>query len=511
MALKKMEFDSQQNTEPVEYTWDSQDSGFQESQQSQQQPEYWGRLYPMRSSLRKIDLVNNSVKVGVARFKKIDDHLEVGADVVLERSDLPTNTFLKCSRVHFEIRRVEVRVLGVHTTQVRIFDRSTNGTYINGHCMKRWSDALKWRVLKTNDVIGFPDGKSVPNYDAFIFIDPLVSISSQIPYSIRKKYQVTVRLGAGTFGEVSLVFDKENGKPCAMKTILKDTFVNNRMLNSLQKKLVNELDILQSVKHPNVIQLVDVLDCKKEHFLVLEYMEGKDLEHRLERARQNNEQLEEKLSKLYFYQILQGVQYLHRQGIIHRDLKPANILLASDQKETILKITDFGLSKVLSPATMMKTLCGTKMFLAPEVIEGAGSYEYTEQVDVWSMGVILYLCLSGVEPFYTDTGNVDELIREAVFDLDSTDWNNTSEDAKAVINRMLTKDPNERIRVREIYQMLWLQDEEMIEKANELYSVLDSSNSSSSTMTVDSTFSCSVEEDSLAGFPSPPSKKRRTL
>ncbi|KAK3925377.1 Ovarian-specific serine/threonine-protein kinase Lok [Frankliniella fusca] len=518
-----MDFDSQENTEPVEHTCDSQDSGFLESQQTQSQLEYWGRLYPMRSSLQKIGkyhcfstihLTKNSMKIGMKRFsRKTDSNIDATADVVLSRDNLPLEIFNRCSKIHFEIQRKEVPVLGVTTTQVRIIDHSSNGTYINGHLLKSNSGgSLRCKVLKTNDVIGFPDGKSMPNYDAYIFIDSSLSVSSQIPYTVRKKYQVTVRLGAGTFGEVSLVFDRETGKACAMKTIVKDVFTNNNKLDKYQKKLKNELDILQRVKHPNVIQLVDVLDCKNQHFLILEFMEGNDLEHRLEKVRREEGRLEENLIKLYFYQILQGVQYLHRNGIIHRDLKPANILLASTEKETILKITDFGLSKVLSPATMMKTLCGTKMYLAPEVIRGAGFYEYTEQVDVWSMGVILYLCLSGDEPFYADSGSIEEVITEGVVAMDSPDWSMVSDDAKTVISNLLVKDPNERIKLNEIYHTSWLQDQEMIDRANELYSVLDSSiDSSSSTMIVDSTLSFSMDESSVSGFPSPPSKKLRTL
>lgn len=454
---------SQESTEPVD--WAVGDSGYEGSQMSQPEPEpqHWGRLYPMKASLDVIDLVSNIVTVG-----------KVDTDVVLTRDHLPHEVFGKCSKLHFELQRRQVWRMGAQTTQVELIDRSSNGTFINGHVLRKRSSCSQPRrkILRTNDVIGLPAGSPVI-YEAYVYIDSLVTTSSVIPFPVRKKYEISLRLGAGAFGEVSLVFNRAEGKPYAMKTIVKDVHAYGHVVNGYKKRLLNELDILRAVDHPNVIKLIDVLDCEKEHFLILEYMEGKDLAHRIFQK----ERLEENIVKLYFYQIVKGVEYLHSQGIIHRDLKPANILLLSSKQETVLKITDFGLSKVLSPMTMMKTLCGTRFYVAPEVILGEGSYRYTEQVDIWSMGVILFVCLSGSQSLEGESDGIDRKLKEA-FSVPANEWKMISHEAKLLMEKMLVKAPHRRAKIVEIISSPWMQDEKMIARANSLYGEHKGSSSS---------------------------------
>lgn len=466
---------------------------------TQSEPEYWGRLYPLKSSLQAIDLTKDKYTFG----------LSPDADVTFNQEKIPQEVSRRCSKEHFIIERQQINVMGALTTRVALINTGRNGTFINQHVLNKKANGIsKRKILSTNDVIGLPGLKPCPIYEVYVFIDALMRPSSTIPISVRSKYEVSVRLGAGTFGEVSLVFHKMSKRPFAMKTVVTDMYATGATVNSCKKKLLNELNILQTVNHPNVISLVDVVHCKKEHFLILEYMEGKDLANKI----QESQRLKENTAKLYFYQICRGVEYLHSIGIIHRDLKPPNILLASSKDETLIKLTDFGLSKVLSSSSaMMKTLCGTKTYVAPEIILGGGSFEYTKQVDIWSLGVILYVCLSGIEPFSSEPENILELITEAIYSSPSKVWDPISIEVKSLIKGMLTQDPYERIKISDILSDKWFQgDFEMLARVNTL---CNSSEDLSETFTT-SSFNSSMEyhstlECTLDCTLSPPKKKFR--
>ena len=158
--------------------------------------------------------------------------------------------------------------------------------------------------------------------------------------------------------------------------------------------MLNEVKILQSVSHPNVINLEDVIDTKDYLFIVLELAEGGELfEKIIEKTRLNESE-----AKLHFYQMASAIQYLHSKKICHRDLKPENVLLCSqDDSNPVIKITDMGLSKLVDLGTVLQTYCGTPQYMAPEVIMGAG--QYSLKVDCWGLGVILFILLSGTPPF----------------------------------------------------------------------------------------------------------------
>lgn len=130
----------------------------------------------------------------------------------------------------------------------------------------------------------------------------------------------------------------------------------------------------------------DIVDCQNAVYMVLEMMRGGDLISRIEAKTR----LSEPSSKLLFLQICHAVKYLHDKGITHRDIKPDNILLATNDDETLVKVSDFGLSKFVAKGSIMKTLCGTPYYLAPEVLSTKGEGTYNKKVDIWSLGVVLY-------------------------------------------------------------------------------------------------------------------------
>lgn len=154
--------------------------------------------------------------------------------------------------------------------------------------------------------------------------------------------------------------------------------------------------------------------------------------------------------------IVDGIKYCHDLNIAHRDLKPENLLYLSEDDESIIKISDFGLAKLLdSSDKMMSTVCGTPSYLAPEIISGN---KYTTQCDIWSIGVILYLLLCGYPPFSDDdNAQMMKAIKSGDVRFPSPDWDNVSAAAKDLIGRCLDVNPNTRIRSGEILNHPWMQ------------------------------------------------------
>ncbi|XP_027778023.1 serine/threonine-protein kinase Chk2 [Marmota flaviventris] len=195
-------------------------------------------------------------------------------------------------------------------------------------------------------------------------------------------------------------------------------------------------------------------------------MEGGELFDRVV----GNKWLKEATCKLYFYQMLLAVQYLHENGIIHRDLKPENVLLSSQEEDCLIKITDFGQSKILGETSLMRTLCGTPTYLAPEVLLSIGTAGYNRAVDCWSLGVILFICLSGYPPFSEHKTQVSlkDQITSGKYNFIPEVWADVSEKALDLVKKLLVVDPKARFTTEEALSHPWLQDEDMKRKFQEL-------------------------------------------
>uniref|UniRef100_A0A453DJ57 Protein kinase domain-containing protein n=1 Tax=Aegilops tauschii subsp. strangulata TaxID=200361 RepID=A0A453DJ57_AEGTS len=154
-----------------------------------------------------------------------------------------------------------------------------------------------------------------------------------------------------------------------------------------------ELRFLAAVSHPNIIRLLDVVRTPGCIYLVMELCEGGDLATYIERS---GGRVEESVARNFMRQIGAGLQVLRRHHVVHRDLKPENILLSCLGSDAILKISDFGLSRVLHPGEYAETACGTRLYMAPEVML---FQKYDDKVDLWSIGAILFELLNGYPPF----------------------------------------------------------------------------------------------------------------
>jgi calcium/calmodulin-dependent protein kinase I len=235
--------------------------------------------------------------------------------------------------------------------------------------------------------------------------------------------------------------NKETGERCAIKIIDKSLCKNK------PEMLTNEVDILLRVQHQNIIALRDIFDTPDKMMLCMELVTGGELFDRIV----EREQFNETEAKEVMRQLFSAMAYLHNVGIVHRDLKPENLLLSSE-KDNVIKIADFGLSKIYTEE-MMSTACGTPGYVAPEILECAG---YTKQIDMWSCGVIMYILLCGYPPFYNESDAVlFETIMAGSYEFHSPYWDNISTEAKDLIKKLLVVNPTERITAKQALKHEW--------------------------------------------------------
>ncbi|XP_012927385.1 serine/threonine-protein kinase Chk2 isoform X2 [Heterocephalus glaber] len=301
----------------------------------------------------------------------------------------------------------------------------------------------------------------------FVFFDLTVDDQSVYPKQLRDEYIISKTLGSGACGEVKLAFERKTCKKVAIKIISKRKFAIGSLKELVDSALnvETEIEILKKLNHPCIIKIKNFFDAE-DYYIVLELMEGGELFDRVV----GHKHLKEATCKLYFYQMLLAVQYLHENGIIHRDLKPENVLLSSQEEDCLIKITDFGQSKILGETSLMRTLCGTPTYLAPEVLLSIGTTGYNRAVDCWSLGVILFICLSGYPPFSEHKTQVSlkDQITSGKYTFIPEVWADVSEKALDLVKKLLVVDPKARFTTEEALGHPWLQDEDMKRKFQNL-------------------------------------------
>ena len=253
---------------------------------------------------------------------------------------------------------------------------------------------------------------------------------------------LTKKLGEGTFSIVRLGINKQTNEKVAIKEILKNQIIENNDKNRLER----EIKILKNIRHPNIINLYNIIQTEKKYYLITEYIEGRELFEYIIKKRK----LDEFESCKFFQQLINGIEYLHKLKIVHRDLKPENILI--DEKNGILKIADFGLSNIFSQKNnfMLSSPCGSPCYAAPEMLNG-NKYQ-APQIDIWSCGITLYAMLCGFLPFDDDNNDIlYNKICEGKFIIP----NDISFEACDLIKRILNVDPLKRINIRQIKNHPW--------------------------------------------------------
>ncbi|XP_063172007.1 serine/threonine-protein kinase Chk2 isoform X2 [Candoia aspera] len=403
-------------------------------------PRPWGHLYGLARGFPDCVCLKNEYWFG----------RDPSCDYSFSRLDLPkSEAYRQYSKKHFRIFR-EPGPRGCFVTYLE--DQSANGTFVNDCMVGRGRKIPLAHVAKI--------ALSLPHNKVFVFSD-LVEASHQLEYpkELQEKYVISKTLGSGACGEVKLAFEKDTYSKVAIKIIKKGKFMTDVLPGTDRPfNIETEVEILKKINHPCLIKIIDFFEGK-DFYIVLELMEGGELFEKVQRPAR----LSERTCKLYFYQMLLAVQYLHEHGIIHRDLKLENVLLSSMEENCLVKITDFGQSKIVGETSLMQTLCGTPDYLAPEVLHFAGTAGYGRSVDCWSLGVILFMCLSGYPPFYEKRAQLPlrEQIARGDYCYVEEAWKNVSKDAFDLVQKLLVVDPTRRLKIGEALAHPWLQDENM--------------------------------------------------
>ncbi|XP_016367053.1 SNF-related serine/threonine-protein kinase-like [Sinocyclocheilus rhinocerous] len=255
-------------------------------------------------------------------------------------------------------------------------------------------------------------------------------------------YDLDRTLGKGHFAVVKLARHVFTGQLVAVKVIDK-----TKLDDLATGHLLQEVRCMKLVQHPNVVRLYEVIDTQTKLYLILELGDGGDMYDYILRHEGG---VAEDMAKVHFAQIVRAIAYCHRLHVVHRDLKPENVVFFRQQGT--VKLTDFGFSNHFQPGTMLMTSCGSLAYSAPEILLGE---EYdAPAVDIWSLGVILYMLVCGHPPFQ-EANDSETLIM--IMDCRYTVPNHVSPECKDLISHMLQRDPVKRASLTEIESHPWLQ------------------------------------------------------
>ncbi|CAL0317540.1 unnamed protein product [Lupinus luteus] len=266
---------------------------------------------------------------------------------------------------------------------------------------------------------------------------------------VKTTYSIGKELGRGQFGVTHLCTHKATGKQYACKTIAKRKLVNKEDLEDVKR----EVQIMHHLTgQPNIVELVGAFEDKQSVNLVMELCAGGELFDRMIAKGHYTERGAASLLRT----IVQTVHTCHSMGVIHRDLKPENFLLLNKDDDSPLKATDFGLSVFYKQGEVFKDLVGSAYYIAPEVLKR----KYGPEVDIWSVGVILYILLCGVPPFWaeSETGIFNSILRGHV-DFTSDPWPSISPQAKDLVRKMLNTDPKQRLTAYEVLNHPWIKED----------------------------------------------------
>lgn len=345
------------------------------------------------------------------------------------------------SNVHFEILKCKQ-----DSTNLLLKDTSTNGTYLNHRRIPK----NKTFLLTQGDQISVGMGVAE---DELHFMVSFPTEYVEVEDGVHATYDIKDTLGKGAFAVVKKALHRETGELYAIKMIDKHKVSDS---SAVQR----EIKILKQLQHKYVVSMHEFIEDENYYYLVMDYVSGGDLMDFVV----NYGSIDEEASREIIRQVVCCVKYFHNLGISHRDLKPDNILIASDSPVAI-KISDFGLAKISTQNSCLKTFCGTLSYLAPEVLDPRGgnhknntnSPRYSNLVDMWSIGCVAFVILTGYMPFDGSTQEaLQRNIREGKYNRYILDKIEASEECKQFIDSVLQVNPVNRPAPGEALKMKWL-------------------------------------------------------
>ncbi|KAK5815304.1 kinase-like domain-containing protein [Linnemannia elongata] len=340
----------------------------------------------------------------------------------------------------------------------RVFlkDLSSNGTFINGvkvgvnrRVELKNFDQITY-VVKEKDGAGAARKtasgvkKKDPYSESFKFTfiegDPADTLTFE------GQYELGPKLGSGNFATVYKATSRNTGVVYAVKEVKKNEAFNAKVEASLER----EIGILMSIDHPNLLRIRQVFNEEKFYYVVTELAPDGELFDQII----DKQKFTESEARHIFRQVLYGVKYLHDRGVVHRDLKPENILVMDKEKMTV-KVSDFGLAKMIGDQEFHNTVCGTPSYVAPEVISRGA---YGKGVDMWSLGVVLYICLCGFPPFSDDLAppNLRTQVMNSMYTFPSPYWDDVSDEAVDLIQVLLAQNTEDRHTVDDALEHVWM-------------------------------------------------------
>ena len=340
----------------------------------------------------------------------------------------------------------------VKSNKIDVENNSTNETEKNNN-NNNINANLPLREQPTNDKLEIKeennaikessDDKQVVTLDSKVFI----AKGNNDPNKLYIKKKI---LGRGSFGIVYLVKQRYLSRYFAMKVIKK----SQTKAKEEEENLMNEVDILRKLDHPNIVKITDFYSLKTEYNIITEYCQEGELFDEIKA----NSPFNEALAAWYLKQILSAVSYCHNMNIIHRDLKPENILIVKRQKNGFhpIKIIDFGTAKVFQKEKAEHVLIGSAYYIAPEVL----SRNYTELCDLWSCGVIMYILLTGRPPFNgSSEEEIMKKIKYGVYDIKKDPWGVISEKDKYLLKGLLQVNTKKRLTAKAALEHKWFKIE----------------------------------------------------
>jgi 5'-AMP-activated protein kinase catalytic alpha subunit len=267
------------------------------------------------------------------------------------------------------------------------------------------------------------------------------NISNQSQSPLLGRYEIGKLLGHGTFAKVYHARNVKTNESVAIKVIDKEKILKVGLMAHIKR----EISILRRVRHPNIVQLFEVMATKAKIYFVMEYVRGGELFNKVAKGR-----LKEEVARRYFQQLISAVSFCHARGVFHRDLKPENLLLDENGN---LKVSDFGLSAVpdqIRQDGLFHTFCGTPAYVAPEVLAKKG-YD-AAKVDIWSCGIVLFVLMAGYLPFQDQ--NIMVMYKKIYKgEFRCPRW--FSSELVRLLSKLLDTNPVTRITIPEIMENRW--------------------------------------------------------